>query len=186
MHGLFLTALMGFAGWVCGVWAQAPDTGWQMVRVPGKERGSEGFAWYRAWLKPHDSFFAAHERNLFAESVTLNTRDVADAHEVFINGTRIGGAGAFPPEFRGERAGNHRHKISPGLLRKGEWNEVAIRVFNAPGSGGFLGEASFVMDYFNECEMAGEWEWRPGDDAAWKGGALPRKPARAAFGQYHE
>ncbi len=175
--------------------AQSADAGWQTVRVPGAwetsgpaaARQHDGVAWYRAWLKPHDSFFTPHERNLFAESVSLNIRNLADAHEVFVNGTRVGGGGAFPPQFTSGRDGNHRHKIPPGLLRKGEWNAIAIRVYNASGPGGFLSEAPFVMDYFNECVLEGDWEWRAGDDTAWaKGTAIKEKPPRAAFDQYHE
>ena len=174
--------------------AQPVDADWQPIRVPGAwetngpaaGRQHDGFAWYRAWLKPHDSFFTPHERNLFAESVTLNMRDLADAHEVFINGTRVGGGGTFPPRFSSGRAGNHRHKIRPGLLKKGEWNEIAIRVYNAAGPGGFVGEAPFVMDYFNECVLEGEWEWRAGDAASWTGAALKEQPKRAAFDKYHE
>src|SRR5215510_13800668 len=176
MNRRWLTfALIGFTALNARFFAaQLTEGSWQSIRVPGawetngpsSARNHDGFAWYRAWLKPHDSFFTQHERNLFAESVTLNVRDLADAHEVFVNGTRIGGGGAFPPEFRSGRAGNHRHKISPGLLRKGEWNEIAIRVYNASGPGGFLGEAPFVMDYFNECVLEGEWEWRAGDDSS--------------------
>jgi putative membrane-bound dehydrogenase-like protein len=189
---LTLIALAGLLAPNLG--AQPAGPGWQLVRVPGAwetngppaAQNHDGFAWYRAWLKPHDSFFTPHERNLFAESVTLNVRDLADAHEIFVNGTRVGGGGMFPPQFSSGRAGNHRHKIPPGLLRKGEWNEISVRVFNASGPGGFLGEAPFVMDYFNECVMEGGWEWRAGDDPAWKGAALKEKPGRAAFETYRE
>jgi len=176
------------------LWAQTPDSEWRSVQVPGAwptnvvATPSErvGFGWYRTWLKPHDSFFTPHERNLFAESVTLNVRNLAEAHEVFVNGTRVGGGGSFPPEFRTGREGNHRHKIPPGLLKKGEWNEIAFRVYHETGPGGFLTEAPFVMDYFNECVLEGEWEWRPGDGVGWTGGALTQRPARAAFDRYHE
>jgi len=52
---------------------------WQPVPVPGSipaDTTSAAPSWraYRAWVKPHDSFFMPHERNLFAESVTLNIR----------------------------------------------------------------------------------------------------------------
>jgi hypothetical protein len=173
----------------------AAESSWQVIEVPGAwarteapaARGQDGFAWYRTWLKPHDSFFTPHERNLFAESVTLNIRDLADAHEVFVNGTRVGGGGSFPPKFESGRAGNHRHKVPPGLLRKGEWNEIAIRVYCQNGPGGFLGEAPFIMDYFNECVLAGRWEFRLGD-AGFKllGGALTNRPTTSAFDQFHE
>ena len=174
---------------------QPTDIAWSIARVPGAWETNgpaaanvyDGIAWYRAWLKPHDSFFTPHERNLFAESVTLNIRGLADAHEVFVNGVRVGAGGSFPPQFASGRDGNHRHKIPPGLLKKGEWNAIAIRVYNASGPGGFLTEAPFVMDYFNECVLVGEWEWRAGDDASWaSGGATKNKPPRAAFDQYHE
>ncbi len=174
---------------------QAAENDWSTTRVPGAwetnglaaARNLDGFAWYRGWLKPHDSFFTPHERNLFAESVTLNVRSLADAHEVFVNGTRVGVGGTFPPQFQSGREGNHRHKIPPGLLRKGEWNEIVFRVYNASGPGGFLSEAPFVMDYFNECVLEGDWEWRAGDDASWSAGtSLKEKPPRAAFDQYHE
>ena len=73
---------------------------WHSIHVPGAwetngppvARAYDGFAWYRAWLKPHGSFFTKHERDLFAESVTVTIRDLADAHEVFVNGKRIGKA----------------------------------------------------------------------------------------------
>jgi putative membrane-bound dehydrogenase-like protein len=193
---LLIFALMACTGLVAPKLGAQPVAGnWQSIRVPGAwetngpatARNHGGFAWYRAWLKPHDSFFTPHERNLFAESVTLNVRSLADAHEVFVNGTRVGIGGSFPPQFASGREGNHRHKIPPGLLRKGEWNEIAIRVYNASGPGGFLGEAPFVMDYFNECVLEGDWEWRAGDDASWaKGIALKEKPSRAVFDKYHE
>lgn len=197
MNRCLLTfALLACAGLVAPKLGAQPVAGnWQSIRVPGAwetngpatARNHDGFAWYRAWLKPHDSFFAPHERNLFAESVTLNVRSLAEAHEVFVNGTRVGVGGSFPPQFASGRDGNHRHKIPPGLLRKGEWNEIAIRVYNASGPGGFLGEAPFVMDYFNECVLEGDWEWRAGDDTSWaRGIALKEKPSRAAFDRYHE
>ena len=168
--------------------AQDSNSGWRPVRVPGAWPGTTaaGFGWYRAWLKPHDSFFTPHERNLFAESVTLNVRSLADTHEVFVNGTRVGSGGSFPPEFRSGKDGNHRHKIPPGLLKRGEWNEIAFRVYHASIPAGFLNEAPFVMDYFNECVMDGDWEWREGDGTGWTGGPLRERPARAAFDQYHE
>jgi putative membrane-bound dehydrogenase-like protein len=188
--------LAAFAIWLAFAEAarSASSTAWSAIKVPGAWEtnaptlagGYDGFAWYRTRLKPHDSFFTKHERDLFAESVTLTIRDFSDAHEVFVNGTRIGGGGKFPPDFESGRAGNHRHKVPPGLLRKGEWNEIAIRAYNQSGPGGFLGEAPFIMDYFNECVLEGIWELRLGDDRSWLGGSLTNKPLISAFDQYHE
>ncbi|MDP7108032.1 MAG: hypothetical protein QGH41_13180, partial [Roseibacillus sp.] len=58
-------------------------------------------------------------RSLWRESVTFSVSGVADAHEVFINGRRIGGGGGFPPEFqRDTEEGMARYKVPPGLLPK--------------------------------------------------------------------
>ncbi len=171
---------------------------WQRVKVPGAwpapatpvpvaEAGAGEFAWYRAWVKVHDSFFTAHERNLFEESVGVNIRDLAGAHEVWVNGKKIGTGGAFPPAYQSGRAAIHRHKVPVGTLQKGAWNEIAIRVHvpRGAGPGGFLGDAPFIMNYFMECVFEGEWEFRPGDDYT-PGGALATPPAGAAFATFRE
>lgn len=180
-----LLALAGVAG---------AGEGWAPVTVPGawEEAGPpaarhfDGIAWYRTWVKPHDEFFTPHERNLFEESVTLTLPEVADAHEVFINGTRIGSGGKFPPDFVSGRGKIQRHKVPPGTLKKGEWNEIAVRVFNEKGPGGFTGAAPFLMDYFLECELAGKWEFRLGDDAKLDGNPRKDRPEATAFDAFRE
>lgn len=105
---------------------------WETTAVPGAKRFT-GYAWYRTWFKPHDSFFSKHERDLFGESAVLNIRGLAGAHTVYINGKEIGSGGVFPPVFQDGREGNHRHKIPSGRLVRDQWNEVAIKVFNPAG-----------------------------------------------------
>lgn len=161
---------------------QAAD--WQTLQVPGKHEIA-GTAWLRAWVKVHDSFFTKHERNLYEESVGVNIRDLAGAHEVWVNGKKIGGGGSFAPHYRSAGSEVFRHKVPVGTLRKGEWNEIAIRMQVPSGPGGFLGEAPFIMNYEQECIFQGEWEFRAGADYQ-PGGALPAKPARAAFDSFHE
>ena len=157
---------------------------WETVAVPG-EQDFTGFVWYRTWLKPHPSFFSKHERDLFGESVILNVRGLTGAHELYINGKKIGGGGQFPPDFVDGRDGNHRHKIPSGTFVPEQWNEIAFRVYNPNGKSGFLTEAPFVMNYFEECVLEGTWEFRKGDEAP-GGGTLKEKPAKSAFSDYHE
>ncbi|MBI3468062.1 MAG: c-type cytochrome [Planctomycetes bacterium] len=157
---------------------------WQPIQVPGKQDFT-GTAWMRAWVKVHDSFFTKHERNLYEESVGVNIRDLAGAHEVWVNGRRIGSGGVFPPNYQSAGSSLFRHKVPVGTLRKGEWNEIAIRVHQPSGRGGFLGDAPFIMNYFMECVFEGEWEFRLGDDYN-PGGAVNQKPARAAFETFRE
>lgn len=177
-----------------GLWNSALlAADWEGATVPGAweakgpvaAKNFDGTAWYRTWVKVHDSFFTKHERNLYEESVSLNIRDLADAHEAYVNGVKIGGGGQFPPAFKSGRSEVHRHKVPVGTLRKGEWNEVAIRVYNGSGPGGFLGEAPFIMNYFMECVMEGPWEFRAGDGYQ-PGGAQSAKPATSSFDAFRE
>ncbi len=164
--------------------AQTASPGWQLVPVPGATNFT-GVAWYRTWVKVHDTFFSKHERNLFEESVGVNIRDLAGAHEVWVNGKKIGAGGAFPPSYQSGREAIHRHKVPVGTLRKGEWNEIAVRVYNPSGPGGFLGDAPFIMNYFMECVFEGGWEFRLGDGYT-PGGAVTNKPATTAFDAFRE
>ena len=166
---------------------------WHLIPVPGPwqtngpaaAKNHRGIAWYRTWILPHENFFTKHERNLFEESVLIDIRDLADAHELFVNGQKIGAGGAFPPQFKSGKDEIHRHKIPMGLMRKGEWNEIALRVYNESGPGGFLGEAPFIMNYFWECVLEGTWEFRVGDGYQ-PGGALTNRPTTSAFDQFRE
>jgi hypothetical protein len=168
---------------------------WRAMEVPGtwnaataQEVAAAGHtAWYRTWVKVHDSFFTKHERNLFEESVGLNIRELEGAHEAWVNGVKIGTGGSFPPAYQSGRTAIHRHKVPVGTLRKGEWNEVAIRIYQPAGQGpaGFLGDAPFIMNYFWECIFAGPWEFRAGDGYK-PGGARMEKPAVTAFDSFRE
>ena len=174
---------------LCGAIATAAD--WQPATVPGAweqkgpaaARNYDGVAWYRTWVKVPDQFFAKHERNLWEESAGVYVRNLADAHEVYVNGKKIGAGGQFPPNFQKGSGAVHRHKIPVGTLRKGQWNELAIRVYNQSGPGGFLGEAPFVTNYLSECELEGPWEIALGDDYR-PGAALAEKPPLTSFDKF--
>ncbi len=148
---------------------------WQPAKVPGAIP-SEGTAWLRCWVKPHDSFFSKHERNLFEESVGFNFSDLPGVHEVWVNGVKIGG---------GSEPGILRYKVPVGTLAPGQWNEVAVKTSPADGAVGFRKEAPFLMNYFWECIFEGEWELLASADYT-PGKALAEKPARAAYEEFRE
>lgn len=166
---------------------------WQRATVPGawEEKGPlaakthDGVAWYRTWVKVPDNVFNPHDRNLWEESVTLNMSELADAHEAYINGRKIGAGGRFPPAFQSGRTEMHRHKVPVGTLKKGVWNEIAVRVYNRTGPGGFLEDAPFLITYEGECSLAGNWEFSLGDDYQ-PGTALTERPASSSFDQFIE
>lgn len=178
-----ILALLACAVFACAAESTAAE--WKSTPVPGKQTFT-GYAWYRTWFKPHASFFSKHERDLFGESVVLNIRGLAGAHEAYINGAKIGSGGQFPPRFENGREGNHRHKIPSGLLVPEQWNEVTIKVYNRGGPGGFLTEAPFVMNYFWECVFEGNWVFRLGEEKPDFGGALKDRPAETAFAEFHK
>ena len=95
--------------------SEANCTEWESVSGPSEQIYS-GNAWYRTWFKPHATFFNKHERDLYGESVILNIRGLVGAHDVYVNGKKIGSGGQFPPQFKDGREGNHRHKIPSGSL----------------------------------------------------------------------
>ena len=157
---------------------------WEPVKVPGA-LDIKGTAWLRARVKVHDSFFTKHERNLFEESVGVNISELAGANEVWVNGKKIGTGGIFPPKYASAGSTIFRHKVPVGTLPPGEWNEIAIRVYQPEGPGGFLGEAPFIMNYFWECVFEGTWEYLA-DENYTPGGAIATKPARATFEEFRE
>jgi putative membrane-bound dehydrogenase-like protein len=148
---------------------------WETISVPGPRAGG-GAAWMRSWVKVHDSFFTKHDRNLFEESVGFNLSGLAGAHEVWVNGVKIGAS---------DSPGLHRHKVPVGTLRPGEWNEIAIRLESETGPLGFRSEAPFLMNYFWECIFEGEWEFLAAADYQ-PGKALVEKPLRATFEDFRE
>ncbi len=160
------------------------------IQVPGTweaaNQDHDGFAWYRCYVKVPDRWVSRGTRSLWVESVTLKVGKIDDAHEVYVNGTKIGGAGKFPPEFESGFDAASRYKIPGGILKKGAWNTVAFRVYDNGGEGGFRGEAPVISGYFLECVLAGEWEFRTGDDMAWASGALTEQPPLAAFDQFRD
>ena len=166
------------------VWgAEAQE--WEDAAVPGTWNGSTE-KWFRCWVKVPDHWTVMTGRSLWRESVTFTVTDVAGVHEVYINGQRIGGAGTFPPRFRKsteERMA--RYKIPPGLLPKGQWNEVVVRIFNQEENGGFRSGAPSIQGYFLECILEGEWESWTGKKAS-LGRPLVTKPARAGFEKFSE
>ena len=140
--------------------------------------------WLRTWVKVDDSFFTKHERNLFEESVGVHFRDLEGAHELFVNGAKVGAGGTFAPNYQGARKEVFRHKVPVGTLKKGEWNEIVFHVQQPEGKGGFLGEAPFIMNYFMECVLEGAWEYSA--TPLVPGASLKVQPTSSSFAKFRE
>lgn len=180
MNSPFHRPLFAFAVLCSSATLTARGQEWKTGEVPGVQN-IDGYGWYRTWLLPNKNFFIKHERDLFRESVSITVRGLSGAHEVFVNGQKIGSGGSMPPEYSDGRDLNARHKIPPGLIQQDKWNEIAFRIYHPKGEGGFTSEAPVVVTYFDECKLAGDWEYHDGDVVLESEGALAEKPATTAF-----
>lgn len=119
-------------------------THWQVVRVPGAwERQGfasyNGHAWYRVtFLLPS---------KLASETLGLDLGYVGDADEVFLNGQRVGASGRFPPTYQSAVLHRRIYRLPKASLRVGEFNELAVHVYNGGRFGGLLGPAPILDRY---------------------------------------
>jgi putative heme-binding domain-containing protein len=141
--------------------AQTPD--WQKVDAPDVWKkpppGKQGYGWYRCAIAiPKE--WTGRDFELFVEPVD-------DSREFYLNGTRVGGAGSFPPEFRSGLGDATRHSVTPSIVRPGEWNVLAIRVFDSDGRGGFNVAAPVFFANDSAIRLQGTWQFRGGDNPEW-------------------
>ena len=134
--------------------AQVND--WKIVSVPEAFKNPpEGIGWYRGLVKlPAD--WSQHNLKVFVEPFDA-------AIEVFWNGTRIGGTGAFPPFFRSGLGGSDRFAVPPEAVRASEVNLVAIRTCFRDGRTGFHVAAPVVFGDGQAIRFNGLWQYRSGD-----------------------
>ena len=140
---------------------------WRPLRVPGawedhaaEALGSyDGLAWYRCLVHLPESW-AGKDVDLWIERVD-------NAHEVYVNGTKVGGAGSLPPAYKnGDTAGN-RHRIRARDLNPGHDNLICVRVYDEGGRGGFKGDAPALLTQDDAIKLEGDWQFRTGDDPRW-------------------
>jgi methyl-accepting chemotaxis protein len=62
------------------------------------------------------------------EQLAFTARTILMAHECFLNGSRIGGSGAFPPYYFNDWASSHSCSMPSGLLREGG-NTILLKLF---------------------------------------------------------
>jgi putative membrane-bound dehydrogenase-like protein len=155
-----------------------------LLPLPGSVAADSEY-WLRCWVKVHENFFTPHDRNLFEESVGVHITGFVGAHELWINGQRIGVAGSFPPNYTPAESGLVRHKVPLGTLRPDQWNEIAFRVYQSGPQDGFHSTVPFIMNYFYECVFEGPWELIQRADFQ-PGAALMQQPPYAAFSEFRD
>jgi len=127
------------------------DTSWALINVPSPWEdegypGYDGFAWYR-------TSFAVDEA-LLDKRFYLFIGKIDDADEVFLNGTRIGATGGFPPKATTAWDRQRIYPVPAGLLR--QKNIIAVRVYDMMIAGGIVAGTIGLYD-----EKDYEWTVHP-------------------------
>ncbi len=111
-----------------------PDSGWRRVAVPAAWGdagfpGYRGYAWYRLRYQVDSTVLAP---------MGVRFASVATAYQVFVDGRRIGGAGAFPPRYDARSNVPMNFTLPREALTRGE-HVLAVQVYSEEGVGGILG-----------------------------------------------
>lgn len=129
------------------------------LSVPGvweKEeqwKNLDGEAWYAATVRLPKEWI---------DGVALEVESLDNAAELFVNGEKIGALGSFPPQYRNGLDERAKLKIPGPLLKSGQKIEIAVRIYDHGGRGGFKGRAPLLTHGNDAIVMAGQWAFRPG------------------------
>jgi len=117
------------------------EEAWETIAVPKRweEAGHtdyDGFAWYRVRFPlptppPGRTGGPADRRTVYLELGKID-----DVDETFVNGTKVGQTGDFPPGYRSEWQAYRRYPVPADVLNWGGENVLAVRVYDGGGGGG--------------------------------------------------
>ena len=126
--------------------------------------GYNGFAWYR---KDFQLSRSPHNAQMY---VVFSNID--DCDEVFLNGKLIGKSGSFPPYYSTAYGFQRKYPIPEGLVNISGNNTIAVRVYDAGGNGGIVGDrVGIYVDEdvrFLDFDLTGMWKFNQGNDRDWK------------------
>ncbi len=109
------------------------DSSWEKVKLPAHWADigytcENCYGWYRRKV------FIPVEWKGYSIAVPLGKIDDMDAS--YWNGVKIGQTGEFPPNFQGFWDKPRKYQVPEGIVRFGEDNVIAIRVYNNTGDAG--------------------------------------------------
>jgi len=118
------------------------DSGWELISVPGQWHllGKKDIetAWYRRSVDIKEDFFNT--------PISILVPVIADAHEFYFNGTKIGGVGKISPSgkilIRSNLPGVYT--IPSNIINYGGNNLIAVRISDNVGWGGFVTPNFFI------------------------------------------
>jgi hypothetical protein len=119
------------------------EQAWESVPVPGNWEAQghpdyDGFAWYRTrFTLPPSTPPTGRTGQPDARTIYLELGKIDDADETFVNGTKVGQTGEFPPSYRGAWQTYRRYAVPADALNWGGENVLAVRAYDGGGPGGF-------------------------------------------------
>lgn len=139
------------------------DAGWSSIKAPSPwedqgYRGYDGYAWYRKTITIDESF-----RD---QELILQLGYIDDIDEVFVNGQKIGQSGSFPPSFSTAYNALRKYSVPGKLLKFGQENLIAIRVYDSQLEGGIVGGNLKIYSLGKllklDIDLSGTWMWNKG------------------------
>lgn len=116
------------------------DTGW--VKISSAKTweeqgfpGYDGYGWYRQSVMIPERFKKPVEEN---GGLVVTYSNADDADEFYFNGTLVGKTGSLPPVYVSRYGVQRKYVVPAELVRAGEENLMAVRVFDGGGGGGII------------------------------------------------
>ena len=191
-HTLFCSAAVtAVVGFLLPALGQSPAP--HLIKIPeawrkvptGELAPIDGFSWYRCWVYVPASWSGT--------DLTLAVEALDDARAAYVNGTNVGATGTFPPRYRSGLGERGRYTVDESLLRFGELNTIALRVFQDDPRPNFDVAPPVLFSSLGEgIRMLGSWQYQPGDDQSWsvasaaelaEAAADANSPDRGVFGK---
>ncbi len=120
------------------------DGSWQTVTLPSNWETHSDYTddnvigWYRREL--------AVPADAKGKDILVNLGKIDDADETFFNGVKVGGLGSFPPRYVTAWDQPRRYRVPGGIIRYGESNSIAVRVFDGVFGGGLYAEGEKTVE----------------------------------------
>jgi hypothetical protein len=144
------------------------DSRWEDLYVPEpwEEQGFHGYNGYGTYRK---HFTLDNELRGLMLYLSLGYIDDVDA--VYVNGTKIGSTGAFPPQYQTAYNARRLYFMPEEILDFGKDNVVVVVVYDAQQVGGIVGgDIGIYTNKFAlrlDVSLQRKWRFRLGDDANW-------------------
>ena len=120
------------------------DSFWQIVTLPATWEQHSNYTqdnvygWYRREITiPED---------LAGKDIYINLGKIDDADEAYFNGVKVGGMGSFPPNYITAWDLIRRYKVPHEIIRFGEKNTIAVRVFDGIMGGGIYNDGEKIVE----------------------------------------